>query len=272
MGWFERLSGSDQPERERKVSLSERIEISRYLAHHPPLKPDESFRWDGNLFTGYHLRAVKSGASSDLSEVFQRTTVGATLRPQPAPDKLTQIDDEFGKLRDETRFLSLDVANEHNNVLKLFLGRRTEEKIRTGASELLVDLSERRGLGWSDIARLVGVSVPAVRKWRQGCDMKAGRLHDLARLSAFLDLIEESGIADPGMWLQTPLFYDLSRGMTKAEVYSAGHVLELLAYANDHVNLEHILAKMHVTVDAASPQVQFVKNPDGSTSMVPSDA
>lgn len=207
----------------------------------------------------------------DLTETPQRTTVGAILRPQPAPDKLTQISDEFGKLRDETGFLSLDVANAHNDALKLLLGRKTEEKIRAGASVLLADLSERRGLGWSDIARLIGVSVPAVRKWRQGGDMKAGRLHGLARLSAFLDLVEERGIADPGMWLQTPLFYDLSQGVKKSEVYSAGHVLELLAYADGHVALEHLLVKMGMTVDAASPQVQFVKNPDGSTSMVPLD-
>lgn len=65
MGWFERLSGSDQPEGARNPSAAERVEISRYLAHHPPLKPDESLRWDGNLLTGYHFRKVKSGTSTE---------------------------------------------------------------------------------------------------------------------------------------------------------------------------------------------------------------
>jgi hypothetical protein len=65
MGWFERLSGSDQPEGARNASVAERIEISRYLAHHQPLRSDESFQWDGNLFTGYHLHRARSGASTE---------------------------------------------------------------------------------------------------------------------------------------------------------------------------------------------------------------
>jgi hypothetical protein len=35
------------------------MERSRYLAHNPPLKSDESFQWEGHLFTGYHLRKTK---------------------------------------------------------------------------------------------------------------------------------------------------------------------------------------------------------------------
>jgi hypothetical protein len=65
MGWFERLSGSDQPEGARNASVAERVEIGRYLAHNPPLKPDESFRWDGNLFAGYHIHKAKNGASTE---------------------------------------------------------------------------------------------------------------------------------------------------------------------------------------------------------------
>jgi hypothetical protein len=60
MGWFERLSGSNKSEGARRASVAEQIERSRYLAHHPPLKSDESFQWEGNLFTGYHYRKVKA--------------------------------------------------------------------------------------------------------------------------------------------------------------------------------------------------------------------
>ncbi|MBV9141652.1 MAG: hypothetical protein JO115_12170 [Pseudonocardiales bacterium] len=59
MGWFEWLSGSDTPEGARNASLVERIERSRYLADHPPVKSDGSFEWEGCLLTGYHFRKVK---------------------------------------------------------------------------------------------------------------------------------------------------------------------------------------------------------------------
>lgn len=61
MGWFEWLSGSDQPEGARNASVAERVEINRYLSHHAPLKSDESLQWEGSLFTGYHLRKVNGG-------------------------------------------------------------------------------------------------------------------------------------------------------------------------------------------------------------------
>lgn len=65
MGWYEWLSGSNTEEGARNASMAERIERDRYLAHHKPLKSDEAFRWEGNLFTGYHFRKVKSNSSTE---------------------------------------------------------------------------------------------------------------------------------------------------------------------------------------------------------------
>ncbi|MGH3699296.1 MAG: hypothetical protein ACRDRU_05405 [Pseudonocardiaceae bacterium] len=45
--------------------MAEQVEMCRYLAHHPPLKPDEAFQWEGNLFTGYHFCKVKRNASME---------------------------------------------------------------------------------------------------------------------------------------------------------------------------------------------------------------
>jgi hypothetical protein len=65
MGWYERLSGSDQPEGARPASVAERGEIERWRAAHRPLKSDESLGWEGHLFTGYHLHKVKKDASTE---------------------------------------------------------------------------------------------------------------------------------------------------------------------------------------------------------------
>jgi hypothetical protein len=65
MGWFERLSGSDEIEGTRNASVAENVEIGRYRDHHPPLKSDESIGWEGHLLTGYHLHKIKKDASTE---------------------------------------------------------------------------------------------------------------------------------------------------------------------------------------------------------------
>jgi hypothetical protein len=65
MGWYEWLSGSDEPEGARPASVAEHVEIGRWRAHHSPLRSDESLGWEGHLFTGYHLHEVKKDASTE---------------------------------------------------------------------------------------------------------------------------------------------------------------------------------------------------------------
>jgi hypothetical protein len=65
VGWYEWLSGSGTKEGARNASVAERIERSHYLAHNPPLKSDEAFVREGNLFAGYHFRKVKRTESGE---------------------------------------------------------------------------------------------------------------------------------------------------------------------------------------------------------------
>ncbi|MGH3788030.1 MAG: hypothetical protein ACRDRG_16125 [Pseudonocardiaceae bacterium] len=67
MGWFEWLSDSDKPEGGRSPSVAEQFERDRYLAHNPPLKSEESFAWEGSLFTGYHLHKVKGSGGEYIN-------------------------------------------------------------------------------------------------------------------------------------------------------------------------------------------------------------
>lgn len=74
MGWYEWLSGSNTMEGARKASAIEEIEIKSYRDHNPPLKSDESLKWDGHLFTGYHLSKAEKNASTE----YLRTTLPGT--------------------------------------------------------------------------------------------------------------------------------------------------------------------------------------------------
>ena len=65
MGWYEWLSGSDTIEGARKASGIEQAEIRHWRDHHKPLTSDESLRWEGHLFTGYHMRKVEKDESTE---------------------------------------------------------------------------------------------------------------------------------------------------------------------------------------------------------------
>lgn len=81
--------------------------------------------------------------------------------------------------------------------------RQQEAAARDGV-ELLAILSDS-GLAWRDVARLAGVTVPAVQKWRRGEGMSGARRLTLARIVALLDILGEHFISDPASWLEMPV-------------------------------------------------------------------
>jgi transcriptional regulator with XRE-family HTH domain len=120
-------------------------------------------------------------------------------------ETMASITRQFGILRDETSRLDEDVVGHHRTAQRLSLEQRAREWARRDVPRLLRELSSRRGLGWSDIARLVGVSVQALRKWRGGDPATGEHRLAVARLAAFLDLLEDELIDDPAGWLEMPL-------------------------------------------------------------------
>ncbi len=114
-------------------------------------------------------------------------------------------------LVDTTNVLHRQVRDLHENSASLRRGAlmedldvRQQEAAARDGGELLAALSDS-GLAWRDVARLAGVTVPAVQKWRRGEGMSGARRLALARIVAFLDILEEHFISDPASWLEMPV-------------------------------------------------------------------
>ncbi|UPL10343.1 hypothetical protein [Microbacterium sufflavum] len=84
------------------------------------------------------------------------------------------------------------------------LEARQQEAAARDGGELLADLGNS-GLAWRDVARLAGVTVPAVQKWRRGEGMSGARRLALARIVALLNILGEHFISDPASWLEMPV-------------------------------------------------------------------
>ena len=93
-------------------------------------------------------------------------SVTARVIEKPTRTSLDDLVDEAGHLRNRSRLLNDDIAEVHNHALDVQLQARTDEAAKRSVIDLLSELADL-GLSWRDIARLVGVSVPALRKWRQ---------------------------------------------------------------------------------------------------------
>jgi transcriptional regulator with XRE-family HTH domain len=144
----------------------------------------------------------------------------------PFPALPTSISNEVAGLRDRVDLLNSDVRELHNGVRIHDLEEATSRMAWREPRELLETLAIERGVSWVDIARLVGVSIPALRKWRLGENVSTENRRKLAHLTAFLDMISTAPIADAAAWMELRLATETT--LTAGDVYLAGRVDLLL--------------------------------------------
>ncbi|WP_128817693.1 hypothetical protein [Streptomyces sp. S063] len=164
------------------------------------------------------------------------TTDSNGVREYDAPDSVTHssaIDYRAttGFLRSRAAIVSSDIVDLHNQATEGDLRTRAALKTRMGVKSLLNELAVERGMAWADIAKLAGVSVSAVRKWRTGGDASPEKRGQLARLAGFLDLLEESLIEDPAQWIEVPLSLPDGYSVRPVELYALGHLIPVLEIA-----------------------------------------
>lgn len=122
-------------------------------------------------------------------------------------------------LRDVKTLDAQDATERYHEAIVEDLDRRAMAKARKGLTAILDELADR-GFSWRDIARLAGVTVPAVRKWRAGGSHTAERRLDLARVVGLCELLDECYVVDPTGWLEMPLVKGVP--VTWLDLYLAG--------------------------------------------------
>lgn len=128
---------------------------------------------------------------------------------------IAELVDRAGYLRNRTRVLvadSLDmhetVQTLHDGTLETLLRTSSQHRSREPLPDLLTELSDL-GFSWRDLSRVVGVSVPALRKWRHGESATGENRLRVARVAAFCDIVRDQYLIDePASWLETPIHLD----------------------------------------------------------------
>lgn len=185
----------------------------------------------------------------------------ATVVEQPTKTTQDELAERAGHLRGATRFLLEDVAEVHDEAMEIQLEARTDEAAKRSVADLLTELADL-GFAWRDIAQLVGVTVPAVRKWRQGEPATGVHRRAVARLLAFADVLKSDHlVSEVSSWMEIPLAGSSTTGI---DVYSQGGANPLLLHAAGHLSSEELLDTIDPNWrDALDDRFEVVPGDDG---------
>jgi uncharacterized protein (DUF2384 family) len=148
---------------------------------------------------------------------------------------------DWSALRDRVGHLDRDVTDGYRTARRRQLDESTTVIAQRDPRELLDELASGWGLSWATIAKLVGVSSAAVRKWRRGESITGENRRAIARVVAFLDSAAQclNPLSDAASWLEMPISDDTQ--YTVADVYHAGHVDILLDLATQQIGPHALL-------------------------------
>jgi hypothetical protein len=122
------------------------------------------------------------------------------------------------------------------------LATTVREGLRKETSVLLDEIATKFGLAWVDLARMTGVSVPAIRKWRLSGGATPDNHERVAQVWAFLSALDDL-VPEPVSWL--------TRRLEPGFTVTARHLWEpstsaiLLDLAAETVSTTVVLDELH---------------------------
>jgi hypothetical protein len=179
---------------------------------------------------------------------------------------------DTAELRDASSATTSQATELHHTAEELHLAQVTRQLEGTAPVDLLDALADEMLFPWSLLARVVGVSPTAVRKWRRGETVSPAHHHRLAEFLAFCRTLRhrDPRIDDVPHWLEMPV--DGRTDVTRLDLFVAGSRTELLDLASGRRTGENLL-------DASAPgwreraaggrRFNVLSHEDGSTSIVP---
>lgn len=181
--------------------------------------------------------------SSPSHDALEPGTAGADINPPPAvPETQTvaaELTEEAGFYRRMARHLNDETNALHQRSQFIEWNARTNARARLAVQEMLAEMAAF-GFAWRDIARMVGVSIPAIQKWRRGEGTSGESRQKVASLLAACDLVSEDyGIREVASWFETPL--QIGVPVTPIDLWVDGRPDLVFEFASGHADSEQVL-------------------------------
>ena len=153
----------------------------------------------------------------------------------------SRLTEDVGGGRNEVRVLHEQYGDLHQRSHDVEWRAATAARAKSGVNTLLNDLAGL-GFAWRDIARLVGVSVPAVQKWRIGEKASGESRKRLASLLAACDIIADHYMVEEiASWFEVPL--SSSAPITPIDLYADDRADLVFEFASGHSDPEALLTQ-----------------------------
>lgn len=176
---------------------------------------------------------------------------GATRWPIAPPPTRTidELVEVVGHLRNVQRLIKQDMRETasqtqelHRRAFQQQINLKAREAAKRPASEMLNSLADQ-GFAWRDVARIVGVSVPAVRKWRHGETPTPRHLMSIAQFYALTVILREDHLVfNVARWMEVPLIPDAT--VTGLDLAAFGKYVDLCELAAQQVTPEEVLDRL----------------------------
>ena len=177
---------------------------------------------------------------STIGETETRTGEPITAARTPNHTRMiSELVDDAGWVRNSANLIVADGTELRNTANRVqtdafdqLLDEKTVKLSGNGVQAALADLSDL-GFSWQDVAAMAGVSVPGLRKWRQGESPTVENRDRLFRLLAFMALVgEQCGISDQASWLEMPIRPGVP--ISGIDLLSGKHFDLAFEHARDH--------------------------------------
>ncbi|MYS10485.1 hypothetical protein GTW71_29525 [Streptomyces sp. SID6041] len=153
--------------------------------------------------------------------------------------EIGEFADRVGMLRSRTKFNFQDASELHRDVLFTEWKQLTRERGKVAPSDVLQQIADL-GFSWRDVARMLGVSVPAVQKWRRGEGVTGTNRLKMASLLALCDMLAEHyAVHEVASWFEMPLIADCP--VTPLDLYANQRQDLIFDCASSHADVEQVL-------------------------------
>ena len=183
-------------------------------------------------------------ATPRAADLVDNGTVGSDLILPPLllPETQTAaavVTNDLGYLRQRARDLHEQIDQTHQRSHFAEWIGRASQRGRSSPADMLEELGEL-GFAWRDIARLIGVTVQAIQKWRRGARTTGENRHRIAGLLAACDLVTAHyEIQEVASWFEMPILDGIP--VTPIELWEAHRPDLVFDYASGHSDAEQTL-------------------------------
>jgi hypothetical protein len=180
------------------------------------------------------LVTTRGTASSEIAPPPKLPTATGS---SPTPSELTE---RVGFLNNRAQDLHSDTDDLHLDVIMQEWQSRSTDLVRQDMSTLLAQLADL-GFAWRDIARLIGVSVPAVQKWRRGkAATGQSRFNAAAVLAACALIADHYLVKEIASWFEVPVVFGCP--ITAIDLYAAKKPQLVFRLATGNADPEQVLS------------------------------